>query len=181
VRVVAGGLPGILILEPQVFNDSRGFFLEVYRADRLEAAGIHNRFVQANHSRSAKNSLRGLHWQWRRPQAKLVRVVDGTILDVVVDVRRQSPTFARWWGVELRAEAFQHLYVPAGFAHGFYVISEYADVEYFCSDYYDPGGEAGLPWNDPTVGIDWPTNEPLLSPKDAQHPPLQAHRQDLLP
>ena len=135
------------------FRDQRGFFLETYREDRLADGGITDRFVQANQSRSVRDTLRGLHWQWRRPQAKLVRVVNGAIFDAVVDVRRGSPTFGRWCGVELSADNFQQLYVPVGFAHGFCVTSDIADVEYLCSDYYDPAGEAGLLWSDPSIGF----------------------------
>ena len=181
MRVSPSPLEGVVVLEPAVRRDDRGFFLETYRADRLEAIGITDRFVQANQSQSVHGSLRGLHWQWRRPQAKLVRVVTGTIFDVVVDVRRSSATFGQWWGVTLSADNFQQLYVPIGFAHGFFVTSEKADVEYLCSDYYDPGGEAGLLWNDPGVAIGWPAGNPRLSEKDAGNPLLSASRNDLLP
>ena len=179
MRLVDQPLPGVLVLEPRVFRDPRGFFLETYREDRLAEVGITDRFVQANQSRSVRDTLRGLHWQWRRPQAKLVRVVTGSIVDAVVDVRRHSPTFGRWCGVELNADNFQQLYVPRGFAHGFCVTSEIADVEYLCSDYYDPGGEAGLLWNDPAIGIQWPTSWPLLSEKDASNRRLDVSREDL--
>ena len=181
MRVVDTPLPGVLVLEPRVFRDERGFFLETYRVDRLQELGIVHGFVQANQSRSVRGTLRGLHWQWRRPQAKLVRVVSGTIFDAVVDVRRSSPTFGRWCGVELSADNFRQLYVPVGYAHGFCVTSEHADVEYLCSDFYDPAGEAGLLWNDPSVGIEWPIAWPLLSSKDLAHPPLDLARIDLLP
>lgn len=180
MRVIHTPLPGVLVLEPRVFRDPRGFFLETYREDSLAAVGITDRFVQANQSRSMRNTLRGLHWQWRRPQAKLVRVVTGAIFDAVVDVRRGSPTFGKWCGVELNDDNFLQLYVPRGFAHGFCVTSEIADVEYLCSDYYDPGGEAGLRWNDPAIGIVWPTSWPLLSEKDANNPILDASRSDIL-
>lgn len=179
MRVVESPMPGVLVLEPRVFHDSRGFFLETFREDRLGELGIAERFVQANQSRSVRHTLRGLHWQWRRPQAKLVRVVSGTIYDAVVDVRPQSPNFGRWCAVELSATNFRQLYVPAGYAHGFCVTSDVADVEYLCSDYYDPTGEGGLLWNDPGVGIEWPTREPLLSGKDAGNPSLDASRADL--
>ena len=180
MRVTETSLPGVLVLEPVVFRDPRGFFLETYREDRLAEAGIAGKFVQANQSRSVRNTLRGLHWQWRRPQAKLVRVVTGEVYDVVVDVRRGSPSFGRWCGVTLSESNFRQLYVPVGFAHGFCVTSDVADIEYLCSDYYDPGGEAGLLWNDPVVGIDWPVDWPLLSAKDAANPPLDPVRSDLL-
>jgi dTDP-4-dehydrorhamnose 3,5-epimerase len=179
MTVIDTPMAGVLVLEPQVFQDDRGFFLETYRQDRLAAFGIGHPFVQANQSRSVRNTLRGLHWQRRRPQAKLVRVVTGTIFDVVVDVRRSSPTFGNWWGLELSAENFRQLYVPVGYAHGFCVLSDHADVEYLCSDYYDPGGEAALLWNDPAVGVQWPTDWPLLSEKDAASPPLDPSRSDL--
>ena len=181
MRVVDTPMEGVLVLEPPIYRDDRGFFLETYRADRLKAVGIAHGFVQANQSRSNRHTLRGLHWQWRRPQAKLVRVVTGTIFDVVVDVRRSSSTFGRWCGVELSADNFRQLYVPVGFAHGFCVTTEQADVEYLCSDFYDPGGEAGLLWNDAGVGINWPVDWPVLSSRDTTHPPLDRARSDLLP
>ena len=180
MRITETGLPGVRILEPHVFHDERGFFLETWRADWFAAAGITETFIQDNHSRSVRGTLRGLHWQWRRPQAKLVRVVTGAIFDVVVDVRRHSPTFGQWLGFEMSADRFTQLYVPIGFAHGFCVISEVADVEYKCSDIYDAEGEAGLIWNDPGVGVTWPIQHPLLSPKDARHHQLSSERPDLL-
>lgn len=181
MTIVDTPMDGVLVLEPRVFKDDRGFFLETYRQDRLAALGITHRFVQANQSRSMRDTLRGLHWQWRRPQAKLVRVVTGTIFDAVVDVRRSSPSFGRWVGVELSAANFRQLYVPVGFAHGFCVLSDHADVEYLCSDYYDPGGESGLLWNDPAVGVEWPTNWPLVSDKDGRNPGLDRSRPDFFP
>ena len=180
MRVIDTALDGVRVLEPRIFRDSRGFFLETWRADRFAAAGIRDVFVQDNHSRSVGRTLRGLHWQWRRPQAKLVRAVAGTIYDVVVDVRRASPTFGKWIGVELDAEMFQSLYIPIGFAHGFCVLSEFADVEYKCSDVYDPEGESGLLWNDPAVAIEWPIVSPLLSEKDRSNTGLTMERHDLL-
>lgn len=173
-------LAGVRLLEPAIFRDSRGFFLEIFREDRLRDAGIAHSFVQANQSRSLRGTLRGLHWQWRRPQAKLVRVLNGTIYDVVVDIRRRSLTFGQWYGLEMRAEDLRQLYVPVGFAHGFCVLSESADVEYLCSEVYDPGGEAGLLWNDPVLAINWPIDWPLLSERDRTHPGLTADRIDLL-
>jgi dTDP-4-dehydrorhamnose 3,5-epimerase len=179
VRVVDTALPGVRIIEPTVVRDERGLFLETWRADVFAAAGIGDTFVQDNYSRSARGILRGLHWQWRKPQAKLVRVVAGSIFDVVVDVRRGSPTFGQWLGLDLSAETFRQLYIPAGFAHGFCVTSDSADVEYKCTNVYDPGGEAGLIWNDPSLGITWPLSEPILSRKDALHPALDPARTDL--
>ena len=178
MRLIETALPGVVILEPHVHRDNRGFFLEVYRADRLAALGIDVRFVQDNHSRSERGTLRGLHWQWRRPQAKLIRVVTGEIFDVAVDIRRGSPTFGRWVGVTLSAGNFRQMFVPEGFAHGFCVTSDLADVEYKCSDVYDPGGEAGLAWDDPAIGIEWPVIEPVLSERDTRHPGLDPDRPD---
>jgi dTDP-4-dehydrorhamnose 3,5-epimerase len=180
MRVIETALPEVRVLEPTVHRDNRGFFLESFRADRLEAVGISEMFVQDNHSRSVARTLRGLHWQWRRPQAKLIRVVAGAIFDVVVDIRRRSPSFGRWVGVNLSSDDFRQLYVPIGFAHGFCVLTDTADIEYKCSDYYDPAGEAGLRWDDPAVGIDWPVNEPILSSRDLRHPPFGPDRADLL-
>jgi dTDP-4-dehydrorhamnose 3,5-epimerase len=180
MRVVETALPGVRILEPDVHLDERGFFLESFRADWLRANGIADTFVQDNHSRSVRGTLRGLHWQWRRPQAKLIRVVAGAIFDVVVDVRRESPSFGRWVGADLSAESFRQLFVPVGFAHGFCVLSDTADIEYKCSDYYDPTGEAGLRWDDPAVGVAWPVRTPILSKRDENHPPLTPDRTDLL-
>jgi dTDP-4-dehydrorhamnose 3,5-epimerase len=180
MRVSGTELPEVRILEPVVNRDGRGFFLESFRADQLAACGIAEPFVQDNHSRSVAGTLRGLHWQWRRPQAKLLRVIAGAIFDVVVDIRRGSPRFGRWVGINLSADDFRQIYVPVGFAHGFCVLSDTADVEYKCSDYYDPGGEAGIPWNDPAIGIGWPIETPILSRRDAHHPPFSPDRGDLL-
>jgi dTDP-4-dehydrorhamnose 3,5-epimerase len=175
-RLISTALPGVVVLEPHVHSDGRGFFVEVYNVERLRSHGIDVAFVQDNHSRSVRGTLRGLHWQFRRPQAKLVRVVQGEIFDVAVDIRRGSPTFGTWMGVTLSGENFRQTFIPEGFAHGFCVISETADVEYKCSDYYDPGGEAGLVWNDPAIGIAWPVESPLLSPRDAAHASLAEAR-----
>jgi dTDP-4-dehydrorhamnose 3,5-epimerase len=174
VRVVSTDLPGVLIIEPDVHQDTRGFFLETYHAAKYQAAGISDSFVQDNHSRSVQGTLRGLHLQLRRPQGKLVRVIEGEVFDVAVDVRVGSPTFGRWVGVTLSAANFLQCYVPPGFAHGFAVVSPVAQVEYKCTDVYDPDGELGIAWNDPAIGIDWPIAEPLLSARDMQHPPLAA-------
>lgn len=179
MRVIETALPGVLVLEPHVHRDSRGLFVEVYHAARLEAIGVPATYVQQNHSRSVRGTLRGLHWQYRRPQAKLVRVLVGEIYDVAVDIRRGSSTFGAWVGVHLSGDSFHQMYIPEGFAHGFCVLSETADVEYNCTDYYDPGGEAGLPWNDSGIGITWPVPSPLLSAKDLVHRPLHQHDDDL--
>jgi len=159
-------LDGVVIIEPRVFPDERGFFVETYHAERYREAGIEATFVQDNHSRSARGTLRGLHAQSRHPQGKLLRVIEGEVFDVAVDIRRGSPTFLRWVGVNLSAENFLQIYVPVGFAHGFCVTSEFAQVEYKCSDIYDPGHELRILWDDPDIGVDWPIAEPLLSPKD---------------
>jgi dTDP-4-dehydrorhamnose 3,5-epimerase len=178
MRVVETDLPGVVVLEPDVFRDERGFFLEVYHRDKYVAAGLDVRFVQENHSRSVRHSLRGLHWQWRRPQAKLVRVIVGEVFDVAVDIRRGSPTFGKWTGTRLAADNFRQMFIPEGFAHGFFVLSDVAEVEYKCTDVYDPGGEGGLPWNDPALGITWPEGAPILSARDQRHPPFSPDRAD---
>ncbi|MBM3984099.1 MAG: dTDP-4-dehydrorhamnose 3,5-epimerase [Planctomycetes bacterium] len=165
-------LPGVLVVEPVVHRDARGFFLETFHAQKFREGGIDAAFVQDNHSASQRGTLRGLHAQWRRPQGKLVRVLFGEIFDVAVDARRGSPTFGRWVGVNLSHDNFRQLWVPAGFLHGFCVLSERAEVEYKCTELYDPGGELGVAWNDPDIGIKWPIAEPALSAKDAAAPRL---------
>jgi len=172
VRVVPTDLPGVVVIEPDVHADGRGFFLETYHAERYREHGINGPFVQDNHSRSVAGTLRGLHLQLRRPQGKLIRVIEGEVFDVAVDVRRGSPTFARWAGVLLSAENFKQCYVPPGFAHGFCVLSPVAQVEYKCTDLYDPPSEIGIAWNDPALGIAWPVERPILSARDRQHPGL---------
>ncbi|HEY8517691.1 MAG TPA: dTDP-4-dehydrorhamnose 3,5-epimerase [Candidatus Binatia bacterium] len=180
MKVLQTELPGVLVIEPTVHRDARGFFVETYQAKRYAEAGVDATFVQDNHSCSARGTVRGLHAQLARPQAKLVRVLRGAIWDVVVDVRRGSPTFKRWIGVELTQDNFRQIYVPIGFAHGFCVTSDVAEVEYKCSDYYQPGDELGLAWNDPELAIPWPVAEPLLSDKDRAGKPL-AELLDRLP
>jgi dTDP-4-dehydrorhamnose 3,5-epimerase len=180
VRVAATEIPDVLVVEPAVHPDGRGFFLETYHAERYREHGIAGPFVQDNHSRSQAGTLRGLHLQLRRPQGKLIRVIEGEIFDVAVDVRRGSPTFGRWVGLELTAENFRQVYVPPGFAHGFCVISPTAQVEYKCTEFYDRASEIGIAWNDPAIGISWPVAQPLLSPRDARHP-LLAELTDTLP
>ena len=172
MRVVPTDIPGVLIIEPEVFADGRGFFMETYHAARYREHGIDGPFVQDNHSRSVAGTLRGLHLQVRRPQGKLVRVIEGEVYDVSVDVRRGSPTFGRWVGVTLSAENARQCYVPPGFAHGFCVLTPVAQVEYKCTDLYDPGGEIGVAWNDPDLAIPWPVREPILSARDKSHPTL---------
>jgi dTDP-4-dehydrorhamnose 3,5-epimerase len=172
LRVTETDLPGVRIIEPKVFQDARGFFLETFAASRYEASGINGPFVQDNHSRSLKGTVRGLHLQVRRPQGKLMRAVRGSMLDVAVDVRVGSPTFSRWTSTLLSEDNFKQLYVPPGFAHGFAVLSEVVDVEYKCTDYYDPNDEITVLWNDPAIGVPWPVEEPTLSPRDRRAPGL---------
>jgi dTDP-4-dehydrorhamnose 3,5-epimerase len=162
-------LKDVYLLEPKVFGDSRGFFLETWNIDTFHKVGFDLTFMQDNHSRSARGILRGLHFQTEHTQGKLVRVTSGEVFDVAVDLRRSSPTLGQWYGVNLSAENHNMLWVPPGFAHGFYVLSEYADFLYKCTDVYHPGSELTLAWNDPTVGIEWPVpagDEPQLSDKD---------------
>lgn len=175
MKVIATGIEGLLVLEPKVFGDARGFFMESFNARTFaEVTGLSGiEFVQDNHSRSGGGVLRGLHYQVRQPQGKLVRVAQGRVFDVAVDLRRSSPTFGKWYGVELSGENHRQFWVPAGFAHGFYVMSESADFLYKTTDYYAPEHERSLAWNDATVGVDWPLQgEPLLSAKDLAGKPL---------
>jgi len=166
VKFIATELPGVTIVEPVVHRDARGFFLEMYHERKFREAGIDVRFVQDNHSLSRLGTLRGLHAQRTRPQGKLVRVIRGEIFDVAVDIRRGSPTFLKWTSVVLSAENFRGVYIPPGFAHGFCVTSEMAEVIYKCTDLYDPADEFGVLWNDPEIGIQWPTESPTVSAKD---------------
>lgn len=166
-------LPEVVVVEPKVFGDSRGFFMEVFHAGRFAEAGLPTEWKQDNISRSQKNVLRGLHFQLTQPQGKLVRCLRGAIYDVAVDVRRSSPTFGQWVGVEITEENRRAIYVPVGFAHGFCVLSDLADVEYKCTDLYAPQHERSLIWNDPTVGVKWPlSSEAQLSQKDLLGKPL---------
>ncbi|RCJ06768.1 dTDP-4-dehydrorhamnose 3,5-epimerase [Cupriavidus necator] len=169
MNVIATEIPDVLILEPRVFGDDRGFFFESFNARQFQdATGLVRTFVQDNHSRSARNVLRGLHYQVGRPQGKLTRVVVGEVFDVAVDLRRQSPTFGKWAGVMLSAENRRQLWIPEGFAHGFLVLSDYAEFLYKATDYWFSEGERCLLWNDPKLAIPWPlAGEPVLAPKDA--------------
>lgn len=166
MKLLETPLPGVLIVEPRVFRDERGFFLEVWNAGTFAANGLDVRFVQDNHSLSLHGTLRGLHVQLPNSQGKLVRCTEGTIFDVAVDIRRGSPTFGKWYGIGLSAENFRQLWVPPDFAHGFCVVSERAQVEYKCTELYDPPADLAIAWDDPAIGIDWPIPAPLLSPKD---------------
>jgi len=174
MNVLKTDLPGVLIIEPRVFGDSRGFFYEGFQAARYAQAGISGPFVQDNHSRSVRGTLRGLHFQEPKPQGKLVQILRGTVYDVAVDIRRGSPTFGRWVGVELSEAQPRQLWIPPGFAHGFCVLSESADLFYKCTAFYAPEAEHSVVWNDPRIGIRWPVAEPLLSAKDRNAPPLDA-------
>lgn len=161
-------LAGLKLLKPRVFRDERGFFIETYHQPRYRDAGIDVTFVQDNHSRSTQGTLRGLHYQSSPGQAKLIRVARGSIFDVAVDIRPDSRTFGRWYGTQLDAEEHAQLFVPVGFAHGFCVMSDIADVVYKVSSVYDAQTESGLRWDDPDIGVEWPTRAPLLSPRDRQ-------------
>jgi len=174
-------LPGVCLIEPRVFEDERGFFFESYNELRFAEIGILDHFVQDNHSRSVRNTLRGLHYQVKHPQAKLCRVIRGEVLDVVVDVRRGSPTFGKWESGLLSAENKLQMYVPPGFAHGYLVLSETAEFLYKCSDFYRPEYERGVAWYDPAIGINWGVRDPILSPKDARSPELSGIPPDDLP
>ena len=180
MKFVPTRIAEVVVIEPEVLRDSRGFFLESYNARKYREGGIEATFVQDNHSSSVSRTLRGLHAQKRFPQDKLIRCVEGEVFDVVVDVRRGSPTFGQWVGVTLTAENFKQVYVPRGFAHGFCVLSESAQVEYKVTEFYHPEDEIGILWNDPQISIDWPIKDPLLSEKDATNRTL-AEVLELLP
>ena len=174
MTLIESALPGVLIIEPKVFGDARGFFAETYHEERYREHGLNVKFVQDNQSRSRYGVLRGLHYQLEQPQGKLVRVSAGKVFDVAVDIRRGSPHFGRWIGVELDAESQRQLYIPSGFAHGFCVLSDYADFNYKCTDYYHPKSEHGIAWNDPALGIEWPLSgvNIRVSEKDERLPVL---------
>ena len=175
MKVSPLAIPDVFLIELSAHEDERGFFVETYQVRQYEEAGIHGPFVQDNHSRSRRGVLRGLHYQIRQPQGKLVRVVAGRVFDVAVDLRRSSPTLGKWVGIELAAGEPRQLWIPAGFAHGFYVLSEWAEVVYKVTDYYAPQSERTLLWDDPRLGIEWPLVDgrpPLLSEKDAAGLPL---------
>jgi len=175
MQIVDTPLPGVKVLSPDVYEDHRGFFMESYHQRRFAELGIDCEFVQDNHSRSSRGVLRGLHYQIRCPQAKLVRVTRGRVFDVVVDIRRGSPTFSRWAGIELDDKNRLELFAPEGFAHGFLVLSEVAEFQYKCSDFFSRKDERGLPWDDPAIGIRWPLGDldPLLSDRDRSWRPLE--------
>lgn len=170
MKVIPTAIQDILVIEPQVFEDDRGCFLETFQVERFESAGLDSYFVQDNLSVSVKNTLRGLHFQISHPQAKLIQVISGEIFDVAVDIRPGSPSFGRWVGIHLSEHKKQLIFIPEGFAHGFCVLSESACVTYKCSDYYYANDEGGLLWSDPNIGIDWPLKNPIISDKDSQLP-----------
>jgi dTDP-4-dehydrorhamnose 3,5-epimerase len=173
LNVINTNLPGVVVIEPRVFADDRGFFLETWNAARFRDAGLPQHFVQDNHSRSRRGVLRGLHYQEPNPQGKLVRCTRGAIFDVAVDIRRGAPTFGKWYGTELSEENKRMLWVPPGFAHGFASLTDDCDVLYKCTSLYDATNDRSIVWNDPDIGIRWPVEEPLLSPKDAAAPRLK--------
>jgi len=183
VRVIDEPLPGVKLIAPEVHEDHRGFFMESYNRRRFAELGVTDEFVQDNHSRSVRGVLRGLHYQLGRPQAKLVRATRGRVFDVVVDIRRGSPTFGRWAGAELTEENRLQFYAPIGFAHGFLVLSETAEFQYKCSDFYSAADERGLPWDDPEIAIEWPLAglEPNLSERDCNWAPLSVVPESDLP
>lgn len=175
MQITPTAIPDVVLIEPKVFRDDRGFFFETFQAKKYRDAGITVPMVQDNHSGSRQGVLRGLHYQIHKPQGKLVSAVAGEVFDVAVDLRRSSATFGRWVGVTLSAENRRQIWVPAGFAHGYYVLSDWAEVLYKVTDYYDPASERTLIWNDPGIAVRWPLpdgRQPLLSPKDAQGLPL---------
>jgi len=174
-------LPGVFLVEPVCFEDNRGYFMETYHQKKYKSAGIDQAFVQDNHSHSDRGVLRGLHYQLKHPQGKLIYAVTGTIFDVAVDIRKNSSTFGQWAGATLSAENKRQIYIPKGFAHGFVVLSESADVIYKCTDLYAPGDEYGVLWSDPKISIKWPVGTPLLSLKDQENPILNDICNDHLP
>jgi dTDP-4-dehydrorhamnose 3,5-epimerase len=180
MEIIKTSIPEVIVFVPPVFTDSRGYFLETYQQQKYAAAGISKPFVQDNQSYSTKNVLRGLHFQLRHPQAKLVRVTQGSVFDVAIDIRKNSPTFGKWHGEILSAENKKQMYIPENFAHGFCILSDSAEFVYKCTDFYVPGDESGLIWNDPQLGIKWPIQQPILSEKDAALPSL-ADVLELLP
>ena len=173
MKIIETQLPGVLVIEPQVFGDNRGWFAETWSQSRYADAGMNKPFVQDNVSLSGKGILRGLHFQNPNAQDKLVQVLSGEVFDVAVDIRVGSPSFARWVGLRLSADNHRQMYIPAGFAHGFCVLSQTAIFSYKCTDYYSPSAEMGIIWNDPDIGIDWPIDEPTLSKKDTMSPKLR--------
>ncbi|WP_312348843.1 dTDP-4-dehydrorhamnose 3,5-epimerase [Stenotrophomonas acidaminiphila] len=181
MKVIETALPGCVVIEPAVFGDARGMFFETWNAERFAAHGLPTRFVQSNVSTSVKGVLRGLHYQWPRPQGKLVSVLEGEVYDVAVDIRRGSPTFGRWEAVILSGSNRRQLWIPPGFAHGFAVLSDVALLNYLCTDVYVKEADAGVRWNDAGIAVDWPVSAPTLSAKDQAAPFLADIPEDRLP
>jgi dTDP-4-dehydrorhamnose 3,5-epimerase len=181
MKFIKSGFPDIFLIEPDVYKDDRGFFMETYHQSKYTEAGISKFFVQDNYSHSKYGVLRGLHYQLKYPQGKLVSVIKGEIFDVVVDIRWDSPKFGQWFGVRLSEKNKRQIYVPEGFAHGFVVLSENADVIYKCTNLYVPGDDYGIFWADPTINIDWPVKTPILSPKDSKNSKLGSIPRRFLP
>jgi dTDP-4-dehydrorhamnose 3,5-epimerase len=178
MNVIETKLPGVLIIEPKVFGDSRGFFKETYQAQRYLEAGIEYDFVQYNYSRSQKGVIRGLHFQANKPQGKIVSCSQGAVFDVAADVDPTSATFGQYVGIELTEDNHRQLWVPPGYAHGFCALTDFADFDYKCTEYYDPSNESGIIWNDPDINIDWPIKNPILSEKDSKLPKLRSLKGD---
>ncbi len=166
IKVESSHLNGINVIVPEVFGDDRGFFMETFRSDQFKELGLPDRFVQDNHSKSAKNVIRGLHFQWEPPMGKLMRVTYGEAFLVAVDIRKGSPTLGKWFGIEVSAENKKQVWAPSGFARGFCVLSDYAEIQYKCTGIYNNNAESGFLWNDPDIGIEWPIDNPILSDKD---------------
>lgn len=181
IKYTETDLPGVLLIDPRVFKDSRGFFMETFHQKKYAEAGIDHAFIQDNYSHSTRGTLRGLHYQLEHPQGKLVYVITGEIYDVAVDIRRGSPGFGKWVGQYLSDKNRRQIFVPEGFAHGFCVLSETADVIYKTTDLYNPDDEYGVLWSDPTIGIDWPVEVPVVSDKDKQFPGLKEAPEENLP
>lgn len=181
MKLLETTIPDILLIETDVYRDGRGFFQETYHVQKYEALGISGRFVQDNHSKSVAGTLRGLHFQHPHGQGKLVRVTQGEVYDVAVDIRVGSPTFGKWFGTILSAENMRQIFIPAGFAHGYCVLRETAEFQYKCTDFYAPDCEQGILWNDPQLSIEWPITKPLLSAKDSAYPRLTQISAEKLP
>ena len=181
IQFIKTSLPGLLLVEPPVYEDSRGFFMETYHKKKYAQGGIGKVFVQDNHAHSTRGVVRGLHYQLRKAQAKLVMVTNGEVFDVAVDIRRDSPTFAQWFGINLSANIPRQIFIPEGFAHGYCVLSNTADVLYKCTDFYDPGDEYGIFWEDSDISIDWPIKKTVVSDKDSSNPNPKDIHQNMLP
>ena len=181
MNIIETEIKGVLVIEPDVFYDDRGFFLESYNQDRFQELGIQSNFVQDNLSLSKYGTLRGLHYQHPHEQAKLVQVIQGAVFDITVDIRTESPTFGKWIGIELSAENKKQMLIPEGFAHGYCVLRDTAVFQYKCSDFYVPDCEGGILWSDPDLAIDWPVNSPIVSDKDSKLPFLRDIPKDRLP